>query len=100
MDSNVELTRAFVMELLRTGLMLTDGLAGLIEDLPEDAYPGEDTGDVVVGMLVGSLLPVTAAAGGRTVEQAIALLGATADKYRADLRAALEVARRSEGSAP
>jgi hypothetical protein len=82
--------RTFVEEVLRTGLMLTDLLAGLIESLPEDAFPGEDGGEVLLEMLVGTLTPVAEAAGARTVRQTTALLGAVCDRTIADLRATLE----------
>jgi hypothetical protein len=86
-------TRALVEEVLRTGLMLTDLLARLLDDLPDDAFPGEDPAQVLVEMLVGSLRPVADAAGAGTVKQATALLGALGDRALSDLRAALEAAK-------
>jgi hypothetical protein len=86
--------RALVMEVLRTGLMLSDLLAGLLEDLPADAFPGEDTGEVLVEMLVGTISPAANAAGATIVRQATGLLGAMGDRTVADLEAALELARR------
>jgi len=85
--------RAFVEELLRTGLTLTDMLAGLLEDLPEDAFPGEDSGEVLLEMLAGTLTPVVEAAGAQTARRATALLGAVRDRTIADLRLAAEQAR-------
>ena len=76
--------------------MLSDLLAGLLEDLPDDAFPGENPGEVLVEMLAGTALPVTEAAGGQTVRQATNLLGAVADRTLSDLRAALDLARRAE----
>jgi hypothetical protein len=87
--------RAFIDEVVRTGLMLTDMLSNLLEALPEDAFPGEEPADVLLGMLAGSIHPVTVAAGRQTVESAMALLGAVSDKAREDLRAAAELARRA-----
>ena len=87
--------RTFVEELLRTGLTLTDLLAGLLEELPEGAFPGEDSGDVLIDMLAGSLTPVAEAAGRTTVRRSTALLGAVRDRTIADLRLAAKQARRA-----
>jgi hypothetical protein len=95
MDHHEDHTRALVEELLRTGLLLTDVLSGLLDDIPEDAFPGEEPGLVLIEMLIGSLRPVTDAAGAETVAGAIALLGAISDRFVSDLHAALEAASRS-----
>jgi hypothetical protein len=86
----------FVEEVLRTGIALTDLLAGLIEDLPEDAFPGEDTAEVLLEMLTGSARPALEAAGAEALSQASALLGALADRTFADLKLAAEIAARKE----
>ena len=67
---------AFVVEVLRTGLMLADLVADLLESTPAGAFPGEDTGDVLVSMLAGTVRPAVEAAGAGTVEACTALLGA------------------------
>jgi hypothetical protein len=85
--------RTFVEELLRTGFSLTDVLSTLVEDLPEDAFPGEDSGEVLLEMLAGSIQPVANAAGAETLHRATALLGAVRDRTFADLRAAAAKAR-------
>jgi hypothetical protein len=85
--------RVFVEEVLRTGLMLSNLIADLLEDMPDDAFPGENPAEVLVQMLTGSVRPVLEAAGGRTLEEATALLGAMADRTLADLRTALELSR-------
>ena len=85
--------RALVEELLRTGLMFTDVLSGILDDLPDGAFPGEDSGEVLVEMLTGSVRPVADAAGPAVVKSAITLVGAMADRTVSDLRRALEVAR-------
>ena len=87
--------RTFVEELLGTGLMLVDLLSALLEDLPDDAFPGEDTGEVLLDMLAGTIGPAARAAGGDTLRGATALLGAVRDRTLADLEAALERARGS-----
>jgi hypothetical protein len=91
--------RDFVTEVLRTGLMLTDLVSDLIENLPEDAYPGESTAEVVIEMLIGTLRPVTDAAGEGSVRSAIALLTAAQDRAFADMERAAELARRRERAA-
>ena len=87
--------RAFVEEVLRTGLMLADLVGNLLEALPDDAFPGEKPGEVLLEMLAGSLTPAIDAAGTETVQHATALLGALGDRAIADLKAALELARES-----
>jgi hypothetical protein len=87
--------RAFLEELLRTGLSLTDVLSHLLEALPDDAFPGEESGEVLIEMVAGSIRPAADAAGAQTVNGATALLGAVRDRTFADLRAAAARARRS-----
>jgi hypothetical protein len=43
-------------------LPLQDVLGALLEELPEDAFPGEDNAAVLVEMVVGSCRPVFEAA--------------------------------------
>jgi hypothetical protein len=89
-----------VMEILRTGLMLTDLLADLIEAMPNDAYPGENNGEVVLEMLIGTVRPVADAAGERAVRSAIRLLHDSGEKTLTDLRLSLELKRlRDPGAA-
>jgi hypothetical protein len=45
----------FALELLRTSWMLCGLVDNLVDALPEDAYPGEDRGSVVIEMLFGSI---------------------------------------------
>jgi hypothetical protein len=85
--------RALVEELLRTGLMFTDVLSGLLDDMPDDAFPGENPAEVLIEMLTGSVRPVAEAVGAETVSAALALVGAMADRTVSDLRRALEIAR-------
>mgnify|MGYP000134866688 CR=1 FL=1 len=79
---------AFVVEVLRTGLMLADLVADLLESTPAGAFPGEDTGDVLVSMLAGTVRPAVEAAGAGTVEACTALLGALGDRTLHDLEEA------------
>jgi hypothetical protein len=85
--------RGFVEEVLRTGIVLTDLLSGLLEDLSEDAFGDEDSGEVLIEMLTGSVRPALDAAGPGAVREATMLLAAVRDRTLSDLRAALERAR-------
>jgi hypothetical protein len=82
-----------LMDSWRTGLMFSDVLSGLLDDMPDDAFPGESPADVLIEMLTGSVRPVAEAAGAETVRASLALVGAMADKTMSDLRRALEIAR-------
>ncbi|MGZ4269159.1 MAG: hypothetical protein ACXVFK_10930 [Solirubrobacteraceae bacterium] len=86
--------QSFVEEVLRTGVLLCDVLGGLLDDLPDDAFPGERPGDVLVEMLVGTVRPAVEAVERRTVVEATALLGAMSDRFIADLRSAMALAER------
>lgn len=83
---------ALTEAVLRAGVMLSDLLGNLLEELPEDAFPGEGHVDVLVEMMTGTIAPVADAAGAGTVHEVTALLGAVCDRVVADLRAALDLA--------
>lgn len=85
-----------IVELLRTGLTLADLLSSLLEDLPDDAFPGKVTGEVLIEMVAGSCAPALTAAGPAQCEATVALLGAIRDRVLHDLRAAAELARERE----
>ena len=80
---------AFVWQCLRTGLMLEGLLANMLEELPEDAFPGEDNAEVLIEMLTGTIRPVAEAAGEGVVWDAVELLRDASEKVIADLRGAL-----------
>lgn len=86
--------RALVDQILRTGIMLAELVADLADSMPPEAFPGEHPAEVLVGMIAGSTVPVTEAAGEAAVERAIALLGAVGDRTLSDLREAVELSRR------
>lgn len=90
----------FVTELLRTGITLADLCGNLLDSLPDDAYPNENTADVLIEMIVGSARPATNAAGGDAVVAATALIAATMDRVMEDLRTAADLAAAREGSRP
>ena len=89
--SAIEAAEALVEELLRAGFVLSDLIATLIEDLPEDAFPGEDKVEVLVQMVAGSSLPAVEAAGEDICRTATGLIGAVRDLVLDDLRAAAAV---------
>jgi hypothetical protein len=88
--------RDYVEEVLRTGIMLSELLADLIESLPTDAYPGESHADVVLEMLIGTIRPVADDAGERSVRSAAELLARSRAQTLADLRRTAELAGRRE----
>jgi hypothetical protein len=89
-DPHPAAVRGFVEQLLRTGLMLAHLIDDLLEALPDDAYPGEEPGEVLLDMLCGTITPVLVAAGPRELDSAHALIGAVGDRTLADLRLAAE----------
>lgn len=90
-------TRELVDAILRTGLMLGHVLGDLLDELPDDAFAGESTGEALLDMFAGTIAPVADAAGRQAVLQTTALLGAVADRTVADLRAAAELAADGDG---
>jgi hypothetical protein len=90
--------RDFVEELLRTGLLLVDLAAELIETLPDDAYPGETNAEVVLDMMTGTIRPAADAAGETMVRGAIALLKASGTRTLDDLHRAVELAALRESN--
>jgi hypothetical protein len=89
MDQADDWVNAFVLEVLRTGMMLHGVLCDLLEDLPDDAFPGEDSGAVLIEMLTGTIRPAAEAAGELIVRGATELLDAAGDRVIGDLRGAL-----------
>jgi hypothetical protein len=84
--------RALTEQALRTGMMLSRLVGDLLDELPEDAFAGEDQVEVLFEMLIGTITPVAAAAGADQVRATTALLGAMSDRVLADLHAALRLA--------
>jgi hypothetical protein len=84
--------REFVDELVRGGYVLYNLIADLLEVLPEDAFAGEDQLEVLIGMIAGSLSPVTEAAGPDALASATSLISAAIDRVLADMRVAAELA--------
>lgn len=84
--------RDLVEELLRTAFILQDLMASLLEEMPEDAFPGEDNAAVLLEMVVGSSDPAIVAAGEPGCRAATALIRAVRDRIIDDLRLAAELA--------
>ena len=84
--------RALTEQALRTGMMLSRLVGDLLDELPEDAFAGEDQIEVLLEMLIGTIAPVAAAAGREQVRATTALLGAMSDRVLADLRVAVRLA--------
>lgn len=89
----VDATRALVEELLRTAFAFEAVLGALLEDLSEEAFPGEDNAAVLVEMVVGSCRPTIEAVGEPKCRAATALIGAVRDRVLDDLRAAAQLGR-------
>ena len=92
----VDVGRSLIEETLRTALWLLDTSASLLDDLPDDAFPGEDAGEVMVEMLTGSCRSSIDAAGEPGCRVAIELMISIRENVLNDMRAAVELARKSE----
>jgi len=90
--AEADATKELVEELLRTGLTLVDLLDSLLEELPGNAFPGEDNAVVLLEMVIGTCRPAVAAAGESHCRRATALIGAVRDRVLRDLEAAAAAA--------
>ncbi|HVW47270.1 MAG TPA: hypothetical protein VHA76_09470 [Solirubrobacterales bacterium] len=95
-EPDLEPTRDLVEEVLLTALALEDVMAGLLAELPEGAFPGEDNARVLLEMVIGSVHPAARAAGARDCAAAIALVGAIRERVLTDLHTAADLARERE----
>ncbi len=86
-------TEELVQALLRTSLTLHDVFVSLVEEMPGDAFPGEDPAEVLLEMINGSACLAIEAAGLELSRAATALIGAVMDRAMDDLRAAAALAR-------
>lgn len=85
--------QVLIEELLRTAFTLSEVMGTLLEDLPENAFPGEDGAAVLIEMVVGTCRPAVEAAGEPGCWAASALIAAVRDRVLSDLRAAAKLAR-------
>lgn len=86
-------TEELVQALLRTSITLQDVFVSLVEEIPADAFPGEDPAEVLLEMISGSACLAIEAAGLEISRAATALIGAVMDRVIDDLRAAAALAR-------
>jgi hypothetical protein len=84
----------FVLGLIGTGIWLSDLAAGLVETLPDDAYPGEDSGAVVLEMLCGTIATALGSVDPRHVERATEVIELARDRTVEHLQLTLELSRR------
>jgi hypothetical protein len=90
---------AFTHAILRVGSMLFGVASDLIEDLPEDAFPGEDAAAVVLEMLIGTIHTAVREADPHELARATELVASASDRVLEHLRLALELRQRMEGVA-
>jgi hypothetical protein len=89
--------RAFVIELVKSGSMLSELLVSLASSLPVGAYPGEDSRDVVMDMIGGTIETALGDADPGEVRRATELISQAADRTMEHLRLALALSRRLHG---
>ena len=92
----VDAAQALIEELLRVAFAFHEIMSSLLDDLPEDAFPGEENASVLLEMFAGTCRPVVDAAGEAECRAAMALIGAVRDRLLNDLRAAAELAREDQ----
>lgn len=90
----------FVLELLRTGAMICQLVENLVEALPDDAYPGEDKGSVVVEMIRGSIGMALAPLDEADVLRCTVVMQLASDGLIEHLKLACELSRRIHGETP
>jgi hypothetical protein len=93
-DDHIE---QFVLELLRTGYMLSSLVSELIEELSPDAYPGEEPAAVVIEMLCGSIRTALESSDVADVRRAAELIDRAATGTLEHLKLACELSRRMHG---
>lgn len=95
-DPIMQITTDLVDEVVLTAIALDDVLASLLAHLSTDAFPGQNTTEVLLRMIVGSVVPATRAAGEDSCRTATALVAAIRERVLADLHAAAESATERE----
>jgi hypothetical protein len=88
--------QALIEELLHTAFSIGGVFVSLLEDLPEDAFAGEDQAAVLIEMLAGSSRLAVEAAGEADCQMAAALIGAVRVRILDDLRAAARLAAQGD----
>jgi hypothetical protein len=87
----------FVFELVNTGSMLSGVASNLIDGLPDDAYPGEAPGAVVLEMLCGTIATALESVDPRDVRRATELISLAGARTIEHLQLASELSRRMHG---
>lgn len=87
----------FVRAVLGTGLMLAELVADLAEELPADAYPGEEPVDVVFEMACATIATALTAVDQGDVRWATELIDLSRARTLAHLRLTCELSRRIHG---
>jgi hypothetical protein len=92
---SVDYVRDCVEEVLRTGFLLIVLDDNLVDNLPENAFPGERNAEVMLEMLIGT---IRAAVGGceKSVRSAVALFAACKTRTLTDRERNAGLARRRE----
>lgn len=88
----------FTLGLLRAGWMLSGIAADLAEGLPEDAYPGEEPGAVVIEMMTGTIRTAIGGADPRDLARATGLITEACDRVIEHLQLALKLSERMHGT--
>jgi hypothetical protein len=91
-----DIAQMLIEELLRTAFSLGSIYAPLLAELPEDAFPGEGPGAVLIEMLAGSSLQAAKVVTEADWPSLTALAGAVRESVLSDLRVAAEFAERGE----
>lgn len=87
---------AVIEEFLRTALWLVDISAALLDDMPDNAFPGEDSGVVLIELLAGSCRPALESAGELGCLATMELAAAIRENVRSDLMKAAKLASAGE----
>ena len=91
-----EAAQLLIEELLRTAFSLGSIYAPLLADLPEDAFPGEDPGAVLIEMLAGSSLGAAEVIERADWKLTTAFVKAVRESVLSDLRAAAQLTEQGE----
>lgn len=89
----------FTEELLRTGFVLRELAADLVEAIPHDAYPGEEPAAVILEMVTGTIRAGLVGVPERDVRRATELIGEAQALVLEHLKLALELSRHIHGEA-
>jgi hypothetical protein len=89
---------AFTDEVLRAGSTLYGIASDLIEDLPPDAFPGEEPAAVVIEALIGTIHTAVGDADPQDLVRASELLARACDRVLEHLGLTLELRQRMENT--